>query len=742
MRKRTVLFLGLCMIMLAGCGKKEDAISTYLNSYIEDSVMKASNIETDEGYQKYKEISQDDVINSEGYYSSDDVDYSVLEDSDAVHVTFATNSYITVAYFDDPAKSSLLDLGGAYLHGNDCIYAELVEINNPNTDAYKFSGFEVWEFDENGKKKRELETESSDDGLIYQIPMEFKGREIAIIPLGEYVPRNIELKDYYKDNNGVERSLAGTWDINGDKTTNNSTSLSPVAPYTVTYMYDPNAYVFVSSDPICLHNNEIDGIVSFEEFSADQEINSFSVELHKKSGDQEFDPDKYKVEHAKIEYKYQGVTITEPTFIPNGSKISYEVKDVDSGYWVPGGNKRGEIEISSVSEVISNLVCKEEKVKVTLPQPEKGGTITYSMDGNTLTGGSVEALIGAEISMTFKSKNGWTCEFKDGTVYKVTNKEVQRINVDGKDVNNIFTEQQYKPLVTLTIDKSVGLYTDFTIDTVDGKKTGLNLEDAKKNKDVFSEEVGTKNDLTIYAANGALLDGEALKFEIQKETVDGTKETDIQYLQKIPESLKISLYISNSSTVYKSVKVTASKVNVVPYKGTSVENGFVSIKTTDISNNRYLKDGDVIEDSRKIEVSVSAKYGYYVKDSGKTEIYSDMMKYSKYVDDISSILSKHPVKKYCKLTLDTTDQYGTVTFKIDGKVVEPGQYNLKEEQKLEVSYEITDGKHVIAREAANWADGIWDKAKSKTKESATISITSALDERKVTRDMYIKVANK
>lgn len=737
MRKRIVLFLGLCMTMLAGCGK-EDA----LNTYIENSVMKDSNIESDKDYQRYKEISQEEVIDPEGYYISDDVDYSVLEDPDAVHVTFANNSYITVAYFDNPAKSNPLEQGGVYLHGNDCIYAEIIETNNPNTDAYQFSGFEVWEFDESGKKKRELETEAAEDGLIYQIPMEFRGKEISIIPLGEYVPRNIELKDYYKDNNGVERSLDGTWDINGDKTNNNSTSISPVAPYTVIYMYDPDDYVFVDSDPTCFYNNEIDGIVSFEEVSADQEINSFCIELHKKSGDQEFDPSKYKVEHAEIEYQYQGVVVDEPTFIPNGSKISYEVKEVEKGYWVPSGNKSGEIEIGSVSEVISNLVCKEEKVKVTLPQPERGGTITYSMDGNILSGVSVDALIGTEILMTFKSKNGWTCEFKDGTVYKVTNKEIQRVNVDGKDVNNIFTEQQYKPLVTLTVDKSVGTYTEFTVETVDMKETGLKLENVKKNKDVFCKEVGTKNDLTILAANGSLLDGEALKFDIQKEIVDGTKENDIEYLKKIPENLKVSLYIANNNTVYKSVNVTVSKVKVAEYSTTPVDNGYVSVKTTDISNNRYLKSGDVIEDSRKVEITISAKNGYYIKDSGKTELYSDTMKYSKFVNDINSILTKHPVKKYCKLTLDSSDSYGTVSFKIDGKAVEAGSYNLKEEQNLEISYEITDGKHVILREAANWVDGLWDKTKSKTKETAEIAITSALDGRKVSRDMYIKIENK
>jgi hypothetical protein len=206
-----------------------------------------------------------------------------------------------------------------------------------------------------------------------------KGKEISIVPLGEYTLRSIELNDYFKDNNGVEKSLDGTWNINGEETTNNSANVNPVSPYTVTYKYDSNAYVFVNSKPTCLYNNEVDGIVCFEEFSADQNIGCFSVELHKKSGDQEFDPKKYKVEHANIKYMYQGVVITNPIYIPNGGKISYEVTSVDKGYWVPG-EKNGEIELGNVAEVLANLVCKEEKVKVSLPQPDRGGKITYTLE--------------------------------------------------------------------------------------------------------------------------------------------------------------------------------------------------------------------------------------------------------------------------------------------------------------------------------------------------------------------------
>ena len=738
MKKRMALLIGLCMVVLAGCGQKEGVISRCLNSYIEDSVIKESAIKADESYARYEEITQEEEINKEGFFYSDEVDYSVLEDSDAVHVTFAVNSYISVQYFDDPAMTGLLNPGGAYLHVNDCIYANIQEVDNPNTDAYKFSGFEVWEYDENGKKKKELETAPFEDGLVFQIPTNFNGKEIAIIPLGEYTAQNITLNDFYKDNNGVEKSLAGTWDINGEKTTGNSTSVSPVAPYTVTYMYDPNSYVFVSSDPICLYNNEVDGIVSFEEFASDQNITSFSVELHKNSGDREFDPDKYKVEHADIEYKYQGVVIDSPTFIPDGNKISYKITRVDSGYWVPG-DMEGEVEVGDVADVISNLVCKKEKVKVTLPQPEKGGNIIYSLDEKTLTGDSVEAFIGSEIVMKFQPKNGWSCDAEDDTVYKVVAKDVQKVNVDGRDVNDIFTEQQYKPVVTLTLDKSVGTYTEFEINSVDGKVSSLKLG---KKKEVFSEEVGTKNDLTLTASNGALLDGEALKVEIKKETVDGKKESDIRYLQKLPESLSVSLYISNSSTVYKTVNLTVSKVDVVAFTAPGIDNGSISVETTDLTDNRTLRAGDVMEGSRKIKTSISAKTGYYVKDSGKTDIYTDTMTYSKFISNISTVLREHPVKKLYSITLDATDAYGKVTYKIDGEAVEAGTYNLKEEQKLELSYEITDGSHIIVREGSNWFEDRVNDIQgvlSKIKESVEIPITASLDGSTITRDKYIKV---
>ena len=126
-------------------------------------------------------------------------------------------------------------------------------------------------------------------------------------------------------------------------------------------------------------------------------------------------------------------------------------------------------------------------------------------------------------------------------------------------------------------------------------------------------------------------------------------------------------------------------------------------------------------------------------------MYSETKKYSKFVSEIEKILNKHPVKKLCCITLDTSDPYGTVTYKIDRKSVKPGTYKLREEQELEISYTITDGKHVIARDGKNLFDNTMNKLNffyTKTSEKVKIPITSSLNDKKITRDMYIGIMDK
>lgn len=50
MKKTVILLIGICTFILAGCGKKEDAISKQLDAYIINAVEKKSAIELDGRY--------------------------------------------------------------------------------------------------------------------------------------------------------------------------------------------------------------------------------------------------------------------------------------------------------------------------------------------------------------------------------------------------------------------------------------------------------------------------------------------------------------------------------------------------------------------------------------------------------------------------------------------------------------------------------------------------------------------
>ncbi len=237
-RKILVFMLGVLMISIAGCSAEVDgdSIKDSLNSYIEKSVIEESTIETEDDYLKYEELKQNEKIDEVNHYSDEDVDPNVLEDKNAIYITFAENSYIHIDYYYDKALSKKIESNSCYMHTNDCIYASNPEIDNPNTPSYQFECFEIWQFEDNVKKKK-LETSNFKDSLVYQIPMDFKGTGISIVPLGKYVAKEITLNDYYKDLNGVEQSLRGRWEIDDSSTDGDSITVNPVASYAITYKY-------------------------------------------------------------------------------------------------------------------------------------------------------------------------------------------------------------------------------------------------------------------------------------------------------------------------------------------------------------------------------------------------------------------------------------------------------------------------------------------------------------------------
>lgn len=733
-----LLILSILSITLIGCGDEHDPINGFLETYVEESIADIPEIENDSEYVQYKGFEKKGGLTEEGFYKSEDVDDSILKKQDLNHISFGKNSFISIEYYSDPEMTTIIDKDDCYMSGDDCIYYSVESIQNPNTDAYSFSGFKVLRVDDDGTFSTLSDNSTTSEDLAFQIPSDFKGEEISLLPLGQYEERIIILDDYFKDINGQANSIDGSWRINDTETDEGSISIDATTPYTVSYQYNPVEYEYVYSSPDCLYNNQTTGEITFEEFTADQGINNISIELRKRGEGLLFDPSKYLIDHADIEYSYLGETILEPRPIPDGDFIDYRITNVEDGYRLTV-DSIGRIDIGSdIRNTIQKFVCAQKEVLVKLPQPKRGGSIAYLLDNKEITDNQIITLVGNVIRMKFYPKNGWSCKEEDNLIYRVIDKEVQTVTLDGRSVENAFFESDFLPTLKLKLDKSVGTM-KFSIEAsgIDDvtNVTDLTFSDAKY---AFEGKIATGEDLRI-SVNGAKKDNTAVKFTIEKKKDNGDKSVDIQYTYKSPSHVDVVLYDVNDSTITDEIEICAEIVDVIKIETSPIQNAYINLSTNDLTKNRVLKEGDYIEDNRSVELKIVPKTGYYIQGSDSDKYYVDAMKYSKYVSDLKSIIEKHPAKRICHVTLSSEDEYGNVSYKIDGNTVTPGQFNLREESKLEMIYEITDDKHTIMRNDDGFFENIWNKTKSKTKESITIPIGAGLDNQTIRRKDYIKV---
>ena len=153
-----------------------------------------------------------------------------------------------------------------------------------DVSVYEFSKFNIYAYDADGEKKDATGlTGNIDAGLVVQIPIDYDGTELSIVPVGEYQPKEISLRDYYIDDDKTEHDLGGTWMINENEYTDDSVKISPSSSYIISYKYDINDFFYVSSEPDCYYNNTEDGTIIFKQRTADDETAEYTVELHRYS---------------------------------------------------------------------------------------------------------------------------------------------------------------------------------------------------------------------------------------------------------------------------------------------------------------------------------------------------------------------------------------------------------------------------------------------------------------------------
>lgn len=250
-----ILVLFLTLLCLSSCSVQE-----LLASF--------TGVNDDNDYKEWKRLEASGQLDENGEYTKD-----------AVHVTMGTNAFLEIAYFTDSEMQDPITGSSLYMVPGNCVYAKVEKVKNPYTDRYRFKGFRIMEYDKNGNRLGELNWYNGSDDLLFMLPSDFKGTDIGIEPVGEYLERNIRFCEQVA--NKELPPVGSRWEVNNKRITGETCIVSSVDPYTVNYYYDPGKYFFVSSEPVCFSNIIVDneGIISFEQTDPLSSIDTYDVVL-------------------------------------------------------------------------------------------------------------------------------------------------------------------------------------------------------------------------------------------------------------------------------------------------------------------------------------------------------------------------------------------------------------------------------------------------------------------------------
>lgn len=179
--------------------------------------------------------------------------------------------------------------------------------------------------------------------------------------------------------------------------------------------------------------------------------------------------------------------------------------------------------------------------------------------------------------------------------------------------------------------------------------------------------------------------------------------------------------------------------DLVEFKRLELDNASIEYQIKNSHNT--LIDGVKYDKDTKITYTIWPNSGYYVCGKGTDLIdgeyvFTDTVKLSALNEKVKESLKVLKIKKLKTITLDNSDEYGTVSYTVNGKTLF-GKQNLREEDIIELNYVLPkDGKYVIER-----GTGIlnkvsdWTKKYSETKKIEVSSIKSDA----ISRNEYIAI---
>lgn len=490
----------------------------------------------------------------------------------------------------------------------------------------------------------------------------------------------------------------------------------------------------------------------------------YVLTVPEKDGQFTFNPDDYNYEHGTITFRSaSGNEITSTKVMARQSKIYYEGTG-DEGYWLAGNNHYIEVGDEETTRAALEAIHFTKKVDVTvqLKQPEAGGSIVYSDPISKKTYGkdeSVSTYSGTSIAMELEPWEGWKINPKitklqgddDKFTYKIGDTKTQTPSINGVKVDQLFVEdEEHKPTLSVTLEKKVDTKAKFGISAsggswdasfVDGSmlgdaiaRNGRQHSFTGDTQTIISNEIiGTDKPITISISDKAIQHGTAVRIAITK-THDKETEKEIRYIDD--SSKKIDpIYIyepgteADSPIWYDSIDIRIGIVDVVNFESVKPTANTKITVTNSTTGKALYNSTELIEKSQKVIVKISSSSGYYL--TGKNvskDTYSKEMKYSDYLNDIQDIVSSHTAKKYITLTLDASDGFADYQYRLAGEKVS-GTVNAKEDQKLELTYKITDSAYKLSEKSG----GVFGFGASDTEVTASITVKADMDGKTITK---------
>ena len=254
-RNHIILFLIIVMFpfVLSGCTSIENAL--------EEKIKNSSGIEDDQDYIDY-------------------INWNSEEETPESHdgeiaVSFANNSNLDIDYYYDKESTSFVDINNCYLNPGDSIYS-VIETFSSKSTLYTFEEFELYDI-KNGERYK-ISNESSDPYII-NIPSDYKGTSISVVPIGKYNNREIVFEDYYLLADGTKKELECQWLLNGEKVFD-SVSINPLDENIISCDYSEysDRFYVVSSYPNITENDE-NSVFFEDDYSSENNI-KYSLQLH------------------------------------------------------------------------------------------------------------------------------------------------------------------------------------------------------------------------------------------------------------------------------------------------------------------------------------------------------------------------------------------------------------------------------------------------------------------------------